>query len=262
MKIGWIDYLNTLPFDITLTGVKPNLEIELVKGVPSQINEKLKKKEIDIGFISSAEYLQNFKDYLIFPELSISALNKVESVCIFSNEPLEKVKTVYLTKASKTSRLLTKIIFKYFLKKDIKYENLEDYTDIENKTVLLIGDNAIKYKNMFKYVYDLSAIWYRETNYPFVFALWCVRKDFFEEEKENVFTFYDSLKKSKEKFFSNIDFFLEEANINIDKAYAYKYLKNLDYCLTQEHINSLELFSSYLKKEGLIKEIPTFEFIK
>ena len=183
-------------------------------------------------------------------------------MCIFSNEPLEKVKTVYLTKASKTSRLLTKIIFKYFLKKDIKYENLEDYTDIENKTVLLIGDNAIKYKNMFKYVYDLSAIWYRETNYPFVFALWCVRKDFFEEEKENVFTFYDSLKKSKEKFFSNIDFFLEEANINIDKAYAYKYLKNLDYCLTQEHINSLELFSSYLKKEGLIKEIPTFEFIK
>ena len=262
MKIGWIDYLNTLPFDINLTEVRTKLDIKFVKGVPSQINEKLKNKEIDIGFISSAEYLQNFKDYFIFPDLSISALNKVESVCIFSNKPIEKAEEVYLTKASKTSRLLTKIIFKYFLNKNIQYKNLEGYQNIENKTVLLIGDNAIKYKSQFKYVYDLSAIWYKKTNLPFVFALWCVRKDFFQENKEKVLEFYKNLKKSKEKFFSNINFFLDKANVKIDKNYAYRYLKNLDYCLTKEHVKSLKLFSDYLQKEDLIKEIPTFEFIK
>ncbi|WP_345780600.1 MqnA/MqnD/SBP family protein, partial [Sulfurihydrogenibium sp.] len=52
MKVGWIDYLNTLPF-----GISKIKDIQIVKGYPSQINELLRNKEIDVGIISLAEYL-------------------------------------------------------------------------------------------------------------------------------------------------------------------------------------------------------------
>ena len=262
MKVGWIDFLNTLPFDFGITGVKPDVNIELVKGRPSDINRLIRENKIDIGFISSAEYIQNFDKYLIFPDLSISALNKVHSVAIFSNVPVEDISTVYLTKASKTSRFLTFVVFKEIWKKDVEFRELEDTKDIEKKSVLLIGDNAIEFKDRFSYVYDLSAVWYRETKLPFVFALWCVREEFYQKNKQKVNLFYNTLKLSKEKFFKNPEFFVEKSDKDIDKGFSVRYLKSLDYCLSEEHMKSLNMFSSYLKKLGLIDKTPLFRFIK
>ncbi len=262
LKVGWIDFLNTAPFNFQITGIKTEYPVQFIKGYPSDINLKLRNKEIDVGFISSAEYITNFREYLIFPDLSISALNKVQSVCIFSDKPLEKIKEIYLTKASKTSRLLTKVIFEIFLEKNVIYKELESKRFLKEKTVLLIGDKAIKYKSHFKYVYDLSDIWYRKTKLPFVFALWCVRKDIFSESRKTVVDFAQKLKKSKEKFFSDIDLFSRKINTEFERKTAINYLKNLDYCLTSEHLKSLKLFSEYLLKLHIIYEIPEFRFIR
>ncbi len=262
MKVGWIDYLNTVPFDFEMVGLRPAGNIELVRGYPSKINQLLYSGKIDIGFISSAEYIQHFDRYYILPDLSISALNKVHSVCVFSNRPLEDIKEIYLTKASKTSKLLTRIVFEKFFKKKPVYKPLEDYQNIQEKTVLLIGDNAIKYQKQFPYVIDLSAQWYKKTKLPFVFALWCVRRDFFERERETVLEFKEVLVKTKNIFFSDIEKFLRRLKTDIDKEFAYTYLKNLDFCLSSQHIESLELFSTYLFEMGIIGKKPIFEFIK
>ncbi len=260
MKIGWIDFLNTLPFDFSHG--KIDKEIEIIKGVPSQINKLLKKGKIDIGFISSAEYIENYEKYLILPDLSISSYKNVQSVGIFSNKPIEEIDTVRLSNASKTSRLLTVIIFKEFLKKEIKYKNLENYEDLDKKSVLLIGDNAIKFKNKFKYAYDLSSIWFENTGLPFVFALWCVNKDYFYKNSEKVESFQKLLIQTKEEFFRNIENKLKDKNLQIDKQYAVKYLKNLDYTLEKEHLQSLNYFSELLFKHKLIGKMPEFNFIE
>ncbi len=262
MKIGWIDFLNTVPFDFRLIGIKLDFPYELSKGFPSEINKKLREKEVDIGFISSAEYIENYKKYIILPDVSISSLNKVQSVAIFSNIPIEKMDKVYLTRASKTSRMLTKIIFKDFLKKNVQFLELEDFTDIEKKSVLLIGDNAIRYKNKFSYVYDLSAIWYQKTGLPFVFALWCVNEDFYKKNREDVESFHRLLLKTKNSFFENPLEYLRKSEKAKDIDFAYQYLKNLDYCLSEEHLKSLNLFAEKLIEIGLIKEKPEFRFIK
>ena len=254
MRIGWIEYLNTLPFNFEKTGLKLDFPYQLIKGVPSHINRLLSEGGIDVGFISSAHYIENFRDYLIIPDLSISALNRVKSVIILSDVPIEEIKNIHLTKASKTSRYLTKIIYEVFLKKSVTYFDLED-GDIQGKeSVLLIGDNAIKYAHSKRYSYDLSSIWYKKTKLPFVFALWCVRKDYYKKNKDKVKELYRVLKESKNRFFEDPERYVKED----DKAV--EYLKNLDYCLSSEHLKSLELFSDYLLDIGLIIERPVFQF--
>lgn len=253
MRIGWIDYLNTIPFNFEKTGIDLRFPYQLVKGYPSQINNLITEKKVDLGFISSVHYIQNFKDLVILPDLSISSLNKVKSVVIISDRPLEKITQIYLTKESKTSQYLTKVIFKIFLDKNPDYRQLLD-DDIKNKqAVLLIGDKAIEYSDKKPYRYDLSEIWFRETGLPFVFALWCARKDYYEKNKDRVKRLKQVLIKSKNRFFENPKKYIK------DQLFI-NYLKNLDYCLTEEHLKSLDLFSDYLLETGLIKEKPVFNF--
>ncbi|MCW4574082.1 menaquinone biosynthesis protein [Venenivibrio stagnispumantis] len=258
MKVGWINFLNTLPFDFEKVGIKPDIDIQIIKDYPAVLNKLLKEGKIDIGIISSAEYIENYKDYLILPDLSISSYKDVKSVSILSNTALEDIKELYLTKASKSSVLLTKIIFKEFLKKDVIYHSLENWENLEEKSVLFIGDAAILFKDKFKYVYDLSYLWYKYTKMPFTFALWCVRKDFYKNHLKEVLLFHKLLIQTKERFFNDIDKYLD--NINFDKDFAKEYLLNLDYNLEKKHIESLKKFSEYLLKNEFIKEIPEFRF--
>ncbi|WP_456401197.1 menaquinone biosynthetic enzyme MqnA/MqnD family protein, partial [Persephonella sp.] len=254
MRIGWIDYLNTLPFDFKKTGFDLTFKYDLIKGVPSQINSYLSENIVDIGFISSAHYIENYEKFLILPELSISSLNKVRSVVILSDRELSEIEEIYLTKESKTSRYLTKVIFEKFLGKKVRYLDF-DGKDVESKeAVLLIGDNAIMYSNKKKYIFDLSSIWYKKTGLPFVFALWSVREDFFNKNRDDVLEFQNVLKKSKNKFFVDPEGFFNLSKDSVD------YLKNLDYCLSEEHIKSLEFFSNLLLDIGLIVKKPEFRF--
>ena len=259
LKIGWIDYLNTLPFNFELTGIKTDFDYQLVKGVPSQINKYLREGSIDVGFVSSAEYIENFKDYYILPDLSISSLNKVHSVLVLSKKPVDQITEIALTTASKTSRYLTKIVFEKFFNKKVSYTQLKNINNAE--TVLLIGDEAITYRNKFPYIIDLSGEWYKHTKLPFVFALWCVRKDSLEKRKSEILKLSTVLKKSKEKFFEDIEKYMKEAKIKFDTDFAKFYLKNLDFCLSSQHLESLQLFSKYLLEVELIKEKPEFRTI-
>jgi len=247
IKIGWIDYINTYPFNFEFTNLKPNFDYMLVKGVPSQINKLLRKNKIDAGCISSAEYLENKKKYVLLNDLSVSANNKVFSVAIFSNIEISDIETIYLSKASKSSRYLTKIFLEFFLNKKVEYKELESYENIEDKTVLLIGDNAIKFSKKFRYIYDLSKIWKENTGYPFVFAVWAVDKDFYLENKNIVFELENILKLSKRRFFSNLSFYIKKIDFD-DKDFLTKYFKSLNYDLSETHLESLKKFEEYIKK--------------
>ncbi len=261
LRVGWIKYINTLPFEYDLTGIKPSFNIKKIYGYPSEMNNLLREGKVDISPISSAEYLENAEKYLVFPNLSISAKNKVISVALFSDIPLNKVKYVYLSTQSKTSRLLTKVILKKFFSMNVEYLDLKDISQVKNSAVLLIGDDAIKYLNRFKYFYDLAEIWFKKTGLPFVFALWSVRKDSFYQKRREILEFYNIILKSKNIFFSDIDKYLNKLNLNFNKEFLKEYLLNLDYSLTDKHIKSLELFNEYLIDIGIFQNKNKLKFI-
>jgi chorismate dehydratase len=174
---------------------------------------------------------------------SYTYLNLFENLIALS--PISK--TVFFSKASKSSRYLAKIFLDIFLNKNVVYKDLENYENLEKKTVLLIGDNAIRFSNRFKYVYDLSKIWKEHTGYLFVFAVWAVNKDFFLLNKETIYELNEILKTSKNEFFANLDYFIKKVDFE-DKQFLKKYFSSLNYDFSQEHIKSLKKFDYYIKK--------------
>ncbi|WP_028949856.1 MqnA/MqnD/SBP family protein [Sulfurihydrogenibium subterraneum] len=247
MKVGWIDYLNTLPF-----GIEKFKGITIVKDYPANLNKFLKEKKIDAGIVSTAEYLENFFQYLIIPDLSISSYKEVNSVIIGSDIPLQDIEVIYLTKESKTSVYLTKVIFEIFLGKKPVYKYFDTYK--KRESVLLIGNKAIEYQKDYKYVYDLSKLWFDKTGLPFTFALWCVNKDFFLQNKEKVLEFAKRLKQNVKEFFEKID----SLDLEVNKK---EYLKNLKYGLDSKNIEAIKLFAKYLLDLKIIKTYPDLRFI-
>jgi len=252
-----------LPFDYNITGIRNQIDINRVYGYPSEINQLLRKGNIDIAPISSAEYLENFSKYLIIPDLSISGINKVLSVAIFSNVPIKDIKRIHLSTQSKTSRLLTKVILKKFFNLSIEYLDLKDLSEIKkDDAVLLIGDDAIRYMKSFKYYYDLSEIWYKETNLPFVFALWCVNRSIFDEKKGEVVDFHQLILKSKNKFLKNPKIYLDKIDLGVEREFLMKYFQSLDYSLSEDHEASLKLFNKLLLDIGLFQNMTKLKFIE
>ena len=109
----------------------------------------------------------------------IGAEDKVASVALFSELPLERIQKVYLDFQSRTSVALAKILFKHFWKKEVEFLNAnEQYIEQISGTTagIIIGDRALARLNQFPFVYDLGAAWKQFSGLPFVFAAWVANK--------------------------------------------------------------------------------------
>src|SRR5690348_11100213 len=84
IKIGLIDYLNTMPFHYDLAERLEDVDVEFVRGVPSQMNHALMAGDIDIAPISAIEAARNADDVVILPDLGIASLGAVKTVLLFS----------------------------------------------------------------------------------------------------------------------------------------------------------------------------------
>src|SRR5262249_30279437 len=105
LRIGEISYLNCTPIFTVLRDRFDDTGYASVRGMPAELNAKLRKGEIDLCPSSSIEYARNPESYLILPDLSISAVGAVKSVLLFSNVPIERLDgaSIALTGESETS---------------------------------------------------------------------------------------------------------------------------------------------------------------
>ena len=85
--------------------------IDLVIDYPANIAAQLIKNEIDIGLIPVA-VLPQLKEYYIISDFCIAADGAVASVCMFSDVPLNEIKTILLDYQSRTSVALLKVLLK------------------------------------------------------------------------------------------------------------------------------------------------------
>ena len=77
LKLGWINYLNVLPFKTELKKRHPN--IEFIGGHPSKINQILRSKELKLAACSSVNLLGEEKMNIAFP-IGLAAKGEVYSV--------------------------------------------------------------------------------------------------------------------------------------------------------------------------------------
>ena len=184
LTIGRIAYLNVEPYFHFLE--KQGFSGEIVRGVPSQLNKMLASGLIDACPSSSFEYALHSEDYLILPGQSISSIGPVQSVLLFSPEPIENLSShqVVITGESATSVNLLRILMQEFFGiKEVSFCQTSCDVKIcieEGRNVLLIGDRALVASRDCPektVISDLGALWHDFTGLPFVFALWILRKE-------------------------------------------------------------------------------------
>lgn len=240
IKIGKVSYLNTLPIFYKWETSR----IELIEGNPAELVIKLRRGEIQAGIVSSVEYLIHKEEYLVVPNICIASKERACSVTIFSKEPLEKIRSIYLTPSSLTSRELTLYILEKVYKN--RPEILEDRDKAQ--ALMLIGDEAIREKESgrWNYLYDLGQEWFKLHGLPFVFALFLVRRD----SPSWLFEYItNQCKRSKEEFYKDLAW----GKITVegfDGEFLHHYFTQcLHYDLDADAWRSLDIFNGLLMKK-------------
>lgn len=241
LKVATISYLNSIPFVYGLE--KSELDLDLTLDIPSVCAQKLLDNQVDLALVPIA-ILPQLKDYHIVGDTCIGACGKVETVCLFSDVPLNEIDTIFLDYHSRTSVALIKILCKHFWKINPKF--IDAKSGYENKisskvSGLIIGDRAYKYTEKYKHVFDLSEQWEMFTQLPFVFACWVsINKldSYIEKEFSNALNYG----------LSNLDEALDEIQTKFDTSIDKKrYLTDvISYNLDQNKEKAMKLFLSYL----------------
>lgn len=179
IRVGAVSYLNTKPLLYGIERSECRNEMELILDYPAKIAQMLVDDEIDMGLVPVA-VIPRLKEAYINTDYCIGADGNVASVCLFSETPIESVKTVILDYQSRTSAALTRILLKNYwkLSPEIINGGSEDYRTLikEDTAGLVIGDRSLEQRKISTYVYDLADAWKAYTGLPFVFAAWISNK--------------------------------------------------------------------------------------
>ena len=211
-------------------------KMRLVEAYPGIIADQLLNNQIDIGLVPVAIIPKLNKSYLI-TDYCIGTEGEVASVAIFSDVPLEEVKTLLLDYQSRTSINLAKILIKEYWKMNIKLVNAgADYrNEIRGTTAgVVIGDRALEQQKISKYSYDLGAAWKAYTGLPFVFATWVANKTIDND-------FIDAFNRANAYGVNNIEEVLESVKYEHYDLRKY-YTENLSYQFTDDKKKGLDLF--------------------
>lgn len=177
IKVAIVDYLNTKPF---IHGIQTSVlanEIELIETSPAQCAALFLDKSVDLSLVPVGALLHQTFERI--SDFAIGSDGAVSSVCIYSDVPIEDIEKVYLDYQSRTSVLLTQVLFKkywllnpVFVAAEIGYEN-----KISGTTAgLVIGDRALNLIGHHPYSYDLGLAWQIYSQLPFTYAVWCSTK--------------------------------------------------------------------------------------
>lgn len=258
LNIGQIDYANVYPIFYHLEKLN---RYKLVKGVPSFLNKAIREGGVDSAICSCIEYARYPEKYYVLPNISISCIEQVKSVMLFSEKPIEELAgtEIFLTGESGTSVVLFEILMreKFGISPTFTTEN----EDAQAK--VLIGDKALfgTYNGNWSYVYDLGILWREFTGLPFVFALWIIRKDTADEHHDEVAEFSDTLMQIKYDSKKNLAALLDHYQFKGLTSYQIlDYWEIINYDLSDSHIQGLLKYFSYAKKIGRLKKVPALEF--
>ena len=191
IKVGIVNYRNTLPLIYGLERSPIREKIELIGDYPAHLVPMLISGEIDLGLIPVAA-IKQLPQYFINGNYCIGTEGEIASVALFSEVPMEQIETVLLDYQSMSSVALLKWLMKDFwgISPRIIQAKDENYRQkIKGTTAgLVIGDRALEQRKISSYIYDLGSEWKAITGLPFVFAAWVSLKklpeDFIKEFDE------------------------------------------------------------------------------
>lgn len=256
MRLSAVSYLNTKPFIYGLYKSALSDYVELSLDIPSVCAQKLLDGSVDIALTPVAIIPELPQAYLI-SDYCIGATGEVKTVCLYSEKPLAEVKRVYLDFHSRTSVMLTRILFTHYWKLQPEFLPASPgfEAEIKGETAgLLIGDRTIGLEHKYPYVYDLGTAWTTWTGLPFVFAAWISVKPV---QPEFVRQFNEALRIGLEHIPELMKILPSIPNFDL-QAY---YQNNISYQLDTAKWKALQLYLNYFPGEDSYRlyKNPTVE---
>lgn len=264
-RISASSYSNTAPliWSFLYGSMRGKYEM-ILDTAPARSAELLSQNRVDAALVPVIAY-QLIEDARLIPDVCVGAKKKVRSVCLVTKgKDLENVKSVSLDISSKTSVVLTKIIFREFLGFEPKWTdtkpNLDKMLEVSD-CALLIGDPALlinhesRITNYELRVFDLVEIWRKFTGFGFVFAMWMTRNhtceiDFSKARNEGL--------KHLDEIISNY-----EKEIPLSHQDFKKYLtEHISFSIDNSMQKGLEFYFDLAKKNGLIESFKPLNFVK
>ena len=178
IKISAVSYLNSIPFIYGLKNSKLIDTIDLRLDHPAACAEELINGNVDLALVPVV-VIPNLEYAYIISDYCIGANGPVDTVCLYSDVPINEIRSVDLDYESRTSVALLKVLLKEYWNLNIELNNSKvgfEQNIGGSNAALVIGDRAFNLTNKHPYVYDLSAIWKEMTGFPFVFAAWVANK--------------------------------------------------------------------------------------
>lgn len=236
--------------------------VELIMDTaPARSAELLAQDRVDAALVPVIVY-QMIDGVRLIPDVCVGAKDRVRSVCLVTKgDDLSNIRSVALDTSSRTSVVLTKIIFREFLGFEPEWRDARP--DIEamladSDAALLIGDPALRLSAQpagSRYrTFDLAELWHRHTGLGFVFAMWMTRRESVSIE----------FAAARDEGLAHIDEIIAnyETDIHLGADEMRKYLsENISYSIDEPMRRGTELYFELAAKNDLIEVNKTLSFI-
>ncbi|MDN4067494.1 menaquinone biosynthesis protein [Paenibacillus sp. FSL R5-0407] len=259
--IGKIKYTNVWPVFHHFKTIDLPQPASLVTEVPSLLNRKMLKGELDLSPVSSFAFGYGSDRFILLPDLSVSSDGPVNSILLFSRKPPEEIKNgvIALTNTSATSVNLLKIIMEKAYGGQPTYWDSEPVLDTmmeQSDAALLIGDHAIQasWRDHGYIVTDLGEVWKQWTGYGMTFAVWAVQQSFAESHPRFLSKVSEAFEESKRRSLADLNPLVDKAcrEIGGTTDYWHHYFNNLCYDFSEQRQSGLALYFSYAYEMGLL----------
>ena len=146
-RISASSYSNTAPLIWSFLYGSQHGRVEIIlDNAPARSAELLSQDRVDAALVPVIAY-QLLPDVRLIPDVCVGAKERVRSVALITRgKDLQEVRSVALDTSSKTSVILTKIIFREFLGFDPEWRDAAPDLDAmltDSDCALLIGDPAL-----------------------------------------------------------------------------------------------------------------------
>ncbi|WP_295820075.1 menaquinone biosynthetic enzyme MqnA/MqnD family protein [uncultured Deinococcus sp.] len=195
-RAGWIHFTNVAPI---LDSLVLPAGVTAITGVPTEMNEALLSRRVDIANISAVEFIRNADALEALPDFSVAVLGPVYSVNLFHTQPLAELHRIALTSQSAMSVALLEVLLRGRGLSPLLERaegTAEELLAAGFDGVLRIGDSALRewygvvgpltpqttmtslpHTARGITVTDLAEEWFALTGHPFTFAVWAYHRD-------------------------------------------------------------------------------------
>jgi chorismate dehydratase len=280
VRVGHIGFLNCYPLyhGLERRGVlaedrridRPGRPgIELVPGVPTDLNRMLVAGDIDLGPVSSIAYARGHRRLLLSRHLSIASLGAVDSIQLVTRRPLDEVASVALTSQSATSVSLLKTMLKLRFGREVVYGPIDGSIPealARYDAALVIGDQgleALYFPEPDTTCHDLGALWQEWTGLPMVYAVWAAREDFARTNGAELLAVERELVECMDYGREHLSEVVAGAvgRFRFDHAGLTRYFSVLQYDFPQEYRDGLLRFCELAHEAGELDQVPELRFI-